>query len=564
LGIAMANLSKTKHLFGFTSPRTLEKIIPEIQLLTENFTGENWSGDDGVQLKFFDLLYKSGYYEGETYPTDPALAARDRITRAPKALGFVNLNPTISITDAGKELITTNRPHDIITKQLFKFQLPSPFHTSSSQTDFFIKPYLELLRLINDLGSLSKTEIALFFLQLTHLNKYEIIVKKITQFRERAKDFEGSRKTYVSKCFEDEISEIFKNEITSEEFKTRESDEVSLKKFVQTKRSNMLDYADAFARYIRATQLITFERKTFRLIIAPYKKAEVDFILHKIDRNPIAFKNEKEFKLYLFSATNIQLLLDNESILIEKLDKLGIQVYSGQYSINGLKDLLESREELILKEKIEETSKELKTFKDYDEIIEVFLSIQRKEVPDPPLFLEWNVWRALVMLNYAKMIQNNFILDLDGMPLNYAPGKKPDIELDYGDFGVIVEVTLSTGQKQYEMEGEPVARHFGRAREELHDNLYCIFIANQISEGTLSHYFNLNKMNTRYYGGKTKIIPLTIDSFIAFIEVGKNLKFNNPKKLEQWLEKLWIINQDCKDENIWFKEIQDSITRWAS
>lgn len=551
-------------MFGFTSPRTLEKIIPEIQLLTENFAGKNWSGDDGVQLKFFDILYKSGYYEGETYPTDPALAARDRITRAPKALGFVNLNPTISITDAGKELITTNRPYDIITKQLFKFQLPSPFHTSSSQTDFFIKPYLELLRLINDLESLSKTEIALFFLQLTHLHKYDIIVKKITQFRERAKDFEGSRKTYVSKCFEDEILEIFKNEITSEEFKTRESDEVSLKKFIQTKRSNMLDYADAFARYIRATQLITFERKTFRLIIAPYKKAEVDFILHKLDRNPITFKNEKEFKIYLFSTTNIQLLLDNESILIEKLSKLGIQVYSGQYSINGLKDLLESREEIILKEKIEGTSKELKTFKDYDEIIEVFFSIQRKEVPDPPLFLEWNVWRALVMLNHAKMIQNNFILDLDGMPLNYAPGKKPDIELDYGDFGVIVEVTLSTGQKQYEMEGEPVARHFGRAKEELHDNLYCIFIANQISDGTLSHYFNLNKMNTRYYGGKTKIIPLTIDSFIAFIEVGKNFKFNNPKKLEQWLEKLWVKNQDCKDENIWFKEIQDSITTWVS
>jgi hypothetical protein len=132
----MANLSKTKHLFGFTSPRTLEKIIPEILLLTEYFEGEKWSGNDGVQIKFFDILYKSGFYEGETFPANPALAARDRITRAPKALGFVDLSPTISITEAGKELITTNRPHDIITKQLFKFQLPSPFHKSSAHTDF--------------------------------------------------------------------------------------------------------------------------------------------------------------------------------------------------------------------------------------------------------------------------------------------------------------------------------------------------------------------------------------------------------------------------------------------
>jgi hypothetical protein len=249
----MATLSRTKHLFGFTSPRTLEKIIPEIQLLNDNFQGEKWSGNDGVQLKFFDLLYKSGFYEGEAYPSDPTLAARDRITRAPKALGFVDLNPVISLTNAGFELITTNRPHDIITKQLIKFQLPSPFHTSSTHTDFFIKPYLELLRLINDLGSTSKTEIALFFLQLTHIDKYEIVVEKILRFREEARKFEGSRKTFVSKCFEEEISVIFENEIDSEEFKTRESDEVSLKKFIQTKRSNMLDYADAFARYMRAT-----------------------------------------------------------------------------------------------------------------------------------------------------------------------------------------------------------------------------------------------------------------------------------------------------------------------
>jgi hypothetical protein len=36
----MANLSKTKALFAFTSPRTIEKIIPEIKILTENFEGQ--------------------------------------------------------------------------------------------------------------------------------------------------------------------------------------------------------------------------------------------------------------------------------------------------------------------------------------------------------------------------------------------------------------------------------------------------------------------------------------------------------------------------------------------
>ena len=48
----MANLTKTKTLFGFTSPRTLEKIIPEIGILTENFSGLKWSGNKKVQIDF--------------------------------------------------------------------------------------------------------------------------------------------------------------------------------------------------------------------------------------------------------------------------------------------------------------------------------------------------------------------------------------------------------------------------------------------------------------------------------------------------------------------------------
>jgi len=46
LGIDMANLNKVKSLFGFTSPRTIEKITPEIQILCENFEGQQWSGNE--------------------------------------------------------------------------------------------------------------------------------------------------------------------------------------------------------------------------------------------------------------------------------------------------------------------------------------------------------------------------------------------------------------------------------------------------------------------------------------------------------------------------------------
>jgi hypothetical protein len=211
----MANLSKSKALFGFTSPRTIEKIIPETNILTSEFGGKKWSGNKDIQEAFFESLYNSEFYEGETYPSDPALAARDRITRAPKALGFIDLEPEISLTKAGELLLSKKRLEETFTRQLMKFQLPSPYHTQSRKVEFGVKPYLELLRLIRDLGSLSKTEIALFFSQLIHYSMYNDIVKKVGNFRESSKTYKGGRKMYVNECFENEILEIYYEEVQS-------------------------------------------------------------------------------------------------------------------------------------------------------------------------------------------------------------------------------------------------------------------------------------------------------------------------------------------------------------
>lgn len=560
----MANLSKTKALFAFTSPRTIEKIIPEIKILSENFEGQKWSGNDQVQIDFFQTLFDSEYYEGETFPSNPALAARDRITRAPKALGFVDLQPTIKLTEAGKLLLAEKRLDETFTRQLLKFQLPSPYHTQSKTVNFSVKPYLELLRLIKELGSISKTEIALFFSQLTNYNDFDKVVKKINEFKKNSKQYKGSRKMYVAECFENEILEIFHQEVQDKKLKTRESSDTSLQKFVKTKRSNMKDYADAFVRYIRATELVTFQKRTFRLIISPQKIEEVNYILKEIDRKPLVFKNTSEFKKYLFNPFSIKLLSDNKDLLIKQIESLGLSKFDKTASVEELKDILDRLRISVKSKNIEEKKRELKDYKELPDILEVFKKIKKKEVPDAPLFLEWNVWRALVMLNYAKRVDGNFIMDIDGMPLNYAPGQKPDIESEFSDFGIITEVTMSGGHTQYKMESESVPRHFGKAKEILNKEMYCIFVAPKISEGTLAHYFNLNRFNTKLYGGKTKIIPLSIDQFIVFIKSGIENKFNNPDKLKNWLEKQWLNNQEMEDENIWSENIEKSILKWAS
>lgn len=560
----MANLSKTKALFGFTSPRTIEKIIPEIQLLTENFDGQKWSGNEKLQAAFFQKLYDSEFYEGDSFPTDPALAARDRITRAPKAFGFIDLQPNVKLTQAGELLLTEKRLDETFTRQLLKFQLPSPYHTQSKTVNFAVKPYLELLRLIKDVGSLSKTEIALYFSQLTNIDKYDLIVSKIQNFRAESKKYVGSRKMYVAACFEKEIIEIFEDEILSKKIKTRESSDTSLKNFIKTKRANMKDYADAFVRYIRATELITFQKRTFRLIISSQKTEEVNFLLSTIERSPFIFKSLKDFKDYLFNPFSVQLLSDNKDLLLKKIETLGLLKVDSTQGIEQLKDIYDDMKIAVKAKVIEEKKKELKDYKELPDIIEVFEQIKKKDIPDPPLFLEWNVWRSFVMLNYAKRIDGNFIMDIDGMPLNTAPGNKADLEIEFENFAIIGEVTLSSGATQFKMEGDSVPRHFGNALKQFEKDTYCIFIAPNIHEGCLAHFFNLNRFNTKHYGGKTKIIPLSLEKFIEFVNIGVTNKFSDPSKLKKWLEDQWTKNQTIEDEVEWMSEIEESILKWAS
>lgn len=557
----MANLSKTRTVFAFTSPRTIEKIIPEIHILIDSFSGQEWNNYS--QISYFQELFNSEFYEGIKMPKNIALAARDRITRAPKALGFVDLKPKIVLTKAGIQLLSGKRTCEVIARQLFKFQLPSPYHKISVERGFNVKPYLELLRLVKELGNISKLEIAIFFVQLTDHNNFNLVVAAIKKFRSESSVFKGNRKVFIEEKFTREIIKVYAEEINANNLKTRESGDASLQKFVKTKKSNHIDYADAFIRYLRATQFISFEKKTYRMIVAPSRIAEVEYVLKNVDRNAQTFRTENDYKEYLFNPTSLMLLTDNRKYLEKQLDNLAVR-FDVKSSIDSLKDLLAATEKKIITTVIEETEVGLKNYKEFDDIIDIFGKIQKKEVPDPSLYLEWNIWRAIVMINYARQVKGNFTLDLDGVPLNTALGNMPDIVAEYEGFKMILEVTMSNGNKQYEMEGEPVARHFGNLQRNSDVPVYCLFVAPKISEGALAHFFNLNRMNSKAYGGKTRIVPMNLNQFIKFISIAKNENFNNSKVLKLFLDSIIQKNLSLEDESVWYQQIHESIAVWIT
>jgi len=95
--------------------------------------------------------------------------------------------------------------------------------------------------------------------------------------------------------------------------------------------------------YLRATQFISFERKTYRMIIAPSRAAEVDYVLKHVDRNAIVNISEADYKKYLFHPRSLLLLTDDRLYLEKQLTKLSVRFPSGA-SIGSLKDLLETTE----------------------------------------------------------------------------------------------------------------------------------------------------------------------------------------------------------------------------
>lgn len=153
----------SKCLFITTSPRSPLKMIPEIMLLDEHLHGEDWNSK--TQAKFYKLLQMNEFFEGGA-SKDPALSARDRINRAPKVLGFVSL-PQIGLTPAGKDFVNLKDKSEVLLRQLLKFQIPSPYHPlSENAAEFWVKPYLEFLRLITKLGELTFDELQIFGMQL--------------------------------------------------------------------------------------------------------------------------------------------------------------------------------------------------------------------------------------------------------------------------------------------------------------------------------------------------------------------------------------------------------------
>lgn len=553
-----------RTLFFITSPRSPFKMIPEISLLVKDFTGKEWNTT--TQEEFIKELVQDEHFEGTGSPKDLAFSARDRINRGPKALGFVDLKPSIQLTDAGKNFIDEDLCEEALLRQLLKFQLPSPYHTETTNPDvtFCVKPYLEILRLVYTLEKVTFDEIMIFGMQLTSYTKFDEVVQKILEFRKAKENNRGSYKNFMGKYRDDEIFSIFSDDIQQGNTKTRESKDASVAKFIKTKASNQRDYTDACFRYLRATGLVSISQKGKSLYITPEKKTEVEYYLNNIDRKPVFIDSEREYKAYLFDSTIPTLYTDDRDNIIQELSVISPGISYADWDIFALKKELKHKLTERKAGIISKQVKRLKDYKEYADVIGTFGDIMNKAYYDTPLMFEWNTWRAMTMLDGGNIVAN-LKFDDNGDPLSTASGNMADIVCDYGKFALAVEVTMQSGQKQYEMEGEPVSRHLAKLKKETGKEAYCFFIAPKINESCIAHFFVLHKLNLSSYGGESVIIPLELDVFTKMVEQsGKATYEPSPEQVHRFCKYSMEVAKSVNNEMEWYEKIRSKALDWLA
>ncbi len=510
-----------------------------------------------------DLLREKDFFNG-TAAKDPAFSARDRINRAPQTLGFVQLKPAIALTPAGVALTTSQRTDEIFLRQLLKFQLPSPYHIPSAKaTKFCVKPYLEIFRLIRHFGVLKFDELKIFALQLTDYHDFDKIVRKIEDFRSAKALHKGSYRSFAQEYFESELREIYKQELSLGNVATRESSEVSVAKFLRTKAANMRDYADACFRYLRATAMVEVSYEGKSLSIAQDRQADVDYFLKHTDREPYRIEDVPTYVDYLGNVSQPKLLTDDRKNLLEKFNaEFPLTPLDRQAEIADLKNIYADLREQRKQKALDKQVRDLKNRLMYDDIQQTYFRILDNSLYDTPLMLEWNTWRAMTMLDGGNIVANlNF--DDFAKPLSTAQGNMADIVCDYGDFELIVEVTTSTGQRQYEMEGEPVARHLGKLKQSIEKPAYCLFLAPEVNQACIAHFFMLHKVNLSFYGGHSIIVPLPLRVFQRMLEASCKASYEpTPCQVKQLFDYSFEVASSCDNEQQWYEKVTEKALNW--
>ena len=301
--------------------------------------------------------------------------------------------------------------------------------------------------------------------------------------------------------------------------------------------STFRDYADANLRYLKATGLV--QNKGRGIALVPEKRMFSELMAR--DTSIPA----TEFERYTTLCNGSALPTDNQDTALDVLHDLTTQLTQMNIPFvldnrqldtpadiaiirHEIEDIIFKQKEEIYASKQAEQWEEIATYIDLiasrkerrriDEETEII--IPRSETP---AYLEWTLWRAFLAIDSLEnkpYDARRFKIDQDFLPVNTAPGNGPDLIMEFRDFVIVIEVTLTESSRQEAAEGEPVRRHVADLMNQYKETngkpVYGLFIANNIDSNTAETF----RIGVWYSRNDEKmqlhIIPITIAQFNKF------------------------------------------------
>jgi hypothetical protein len=608
------------------SPRNPAKVREELRLLktlvpTWRERGMPWSPRSGSQLEFGRHLRQTQEFQTQTVALSQdnlRWTARARYGTY-KFFGFVATDAQgyAGLTPAGARFVTSPRPGEVLLRQLLKWQYPDNQHRGRRwpPEDFAIFPFVATARLIRDLDGLTRQEIGLFCFTMRRTEEAAVTAEAIRQFRARRERSSGR----VGKARD-----------------ARGTQAAAQARYEAEGRRVVLastdDYADALIRAFRYTGL--FSVRGARVVVANGREAELDELIFDDDSLPAAasgpiasrppapsaplqlalgeappvrlaaprplfpaYEDSAAFYAHYGDATTPPLPWEDPERLVgiaRALDatvatlrgrearlRTGRTVLTGPSlgaalpidydalveTVDGLR-----RTRVRLERAID--AAEAATPRRLSESLAFYRAVLAREVIDPPTYLEWNTWRVFLALGGAREVLPHLALDDDLQPLNTAAGNQPDLEVDYGDFRLVVEVTMRTGADQRQAEARPVTRHVLDAQRRATDPaagtsvpVYGLFLAPRLHPDTVTDFLVALKYRV-IERQQINAIPLTLRQLAATLHPygseAPGAPLFEPARLHRLLEAWVEAALRAETAQDWLDGIDAALRRWLA
>lgn len=554
---------KTWNL-GNTTVRNPERIKDALRVFKAEFEGKRF--DVPTQNQFFNSLITAGVVKGD--PSQPG--SRDWSARkwasAFNKLGLAlprgtKGNPVATVTEAGNALLSDDViESDIFLRQMLKIQLPSP--TEDSLDGASIHPFYLVLNvgvMLEDhgLNAMTKEEIALFIQSATNDDQTNEIVERIKAYRAVRDEIKGSmaKRKYFLEQLTDKVMELY-GEVTKQ------------------KLSTLQDYSDTTVRYSAITGVFTVGRQSLQI-----KEDQINLARAIIESGPQPLRDEKEFWQAFHNPAVPALPTDNANFLerdIEALTKRLDELSRATGAELAGREVIPEANVLQLKRRREDLEMELISQKEIqfyhqqneasqvEDIKSLFESIMARETIGGsdyrPAWAEWGVWRVFLSINtIANPVSTTrgFKINSELYPVHHAKGGASDLLFEYEDGTIIpAEITLSSNERQFNMEGEAVKFHVKSVIEANQTkDVIGVFTAPDVHVATAHEFFNAEFYSQKMNGVvKLNIIPLSFDQLQSLLPGQKNA-CNNGDELLSKLRNLIKLKEKSNDGAVWLQNI---------